>query len=234
LFIGLVTVIPTVIQAGVVNSPHDMSQASWNTRKGVCSPCHSVHNTDPAQIIPLWNHATSAAAFTMYKSPTIQATMGTKPDGASLACLSCHDGTVAINQGIGGLTGGAAEYIEGPFQIGPDLHTTHPISFVFDKALADKDGGLLDPTPGTGYKIGDTIPQLPGTVAPVPATWSGTSLTGKAIGDVLLTAQKVQCTSCHDPHKQIGSAPSSGIMVKISGTDASSRGSLICRNCHLK
>jgi len=44
----------------------------------------------------------------------------------------------------------------------------------------------------------------------------------------------VQCSSCHDVHKQVGSAPTSGIMVKISGTDSSARGSLICRNCHIK
>jgi hypothetical protein len=44
----------------------------------------------------------------------------------------------------------------------------------------------------------------------------------------------MQCTSCHDPHKLIGSAPSSGIMVKISGSDVNNRGSLICRTCHIK
>jgi hypothetical protein len=239
LLLGLMAAIPAVAQAGVVNSPHDLSQASWNTRKGVCSPCHSAHHTDTAQLAPLWSHATSQASFTMYNagsspSGTLDATLPSKPDGASLACLSCHDGTVAVNQLIGGQSGATAEFIDPAAQIGPDLHTTHPISFVYDKALADKDGFLLDPTPMTGYKIGSTIPQLPGVVAPVPATWSGTSLTGKSIGEALLTDQKMQCSSCHDVHKQVGSAPTSGILVKISGNDASSRGSLICRNCHIK
>jgi hypothetical protein len=44
----------------------------------------------------------------------------------------------------------------------------------------------------------------------------------------------MECTSCHDPHKMVGSSPSSGIMLKISGTDLYGRGDLICRNCHLK
>jgi hypothetical protein len=37
-------------------------------------------------------------------------------------------------------------------------------------------------------------------------------------------------------HKLIGSAPTSGIMVKISGQDSGTptRGSLICRTCHIK
>jgi hypothetical protein len=235
----MVAAMPVLAQAGVVNSPHDFSQKTWNTRRGVCSPCHQAHHTDDAQLIPLWAHATSQASFTMYnagtpKSATLDAVIPSKPDGASLACLSCHDGTVAVNQGIGGQIGATLEYIDASAQIGPDLHTTHPISFVYDKALADKDGFLLDPTPVTGYKIGDTIPQLPGVAAPVPATWSGTSLTGKTIGEALVPGGKMQCSSCHDAHKQDGSSPTSGIMIRISGSDVNLRGSLMCRNCHIK
>ncbi len=239
LLIGMVAALPVVANAGIVGSPHDFSQQTWNTRKGVCTPCHQAHNTDPDQLAPLWAHATSQATFTMYnagtpKSTTLDATMGTRPDGASLACLSCHDGTVAVNQGIAGQIGATSQYIESGGQIGPDLHTTHPISFVYDKALADKDGFLLDPTPVTGYKIGDTIPQLPGVVAPVPTSWSGSSMTGRTIGEALLINQKMQCSSCHDVHKQEGSSATSGIMAKISGSDSSGRGSLLCRNCHIK
>lgn len=239
LLLGVVAALPVMANAGIVGSPHDFSQATWNTRKGACTPCHQAHHTDTDQTAPLWSHATSEATFTMYnagtpQSSTLDATIPARPDGASLACLSCHDGTVAINQGISGMIGSTAAYIDDAAKIGTDLHTTHPISFVYDKALADKDGFLLDPTPVTGYKIGDTIPQLPGVVAPVPATWSGTSLTGKTIGEALLINQKMQCSSCHDVHKQEGSAATSGIMVRISGTDSSGRGSLICRNCHIK
>ena len=56
----------------------------------------------------------------------------------------------------------------------------------------------------------------------------------KTIDQALLINHKMECASCHDVHKQIGSAPTSGIMVKISGNDASGRGSLICRSCHNK
>lgn len=230
LLVGLVVVIPAVAQAGIVNSPHDFSQASWNTRRGVCSPCHQAHNTDPKQLIPLWAHATSSSTFVPYTSPTMNAAVG-QPSGPSLACLSCHDGTVAVNQGIGGLIGTTPVYIDVGAQIGPDLHTTHPISFIYDSALATADGFLQDPLT---YKIGDPIPNQPGVSPPVPATWQGTSLTGKTIDEVMLTNHRMECSSCHDVHKQQGSAPSSGILIKISGTDASNRGSLICRTCHNK
>lgn len=230
LVIGAALALPTLAQATIIGSPHDLSQASWNTRKGVCSPCHSAHHTDPAQLIPLWSHATSTATFTPYTSPTMQATAG-QPTGTSLACLSCHDGTVAINQLASGQQGPTLEYIDPSAQIGPNLHTTHPISFTYDAALATSDGALNNPDT---YKVGDPVPSA-GNTPPVPATWSGTSLTGKTLNEALLgNNHRMECSSCHDVHKDIGSAPSSGIMIKISGQDTSGRGSTICRNCHLK
>src|SRR5436190_15110279 len=107
---GAALALPSLSQAaiskGVENSPHDFSTnstySSWNTRHGVCSPCHAAHNTDSAQIIPLWSHQTSTGPFTMYSSPTLQASMPSAPAGVSLACLSCHDGTLGINAAIGG------------------------------------------------------------------------------------------------------------------------------------
>src|SRR5262249_2252524 len=145
----------------------------WNTRNGVCSPCHAAHNTDPAQLIPLWTHATSVAPFTMYSSPTLQATMLAAPDGVSLACLSCHDGTLGLNAPVNGLGTNPAYYIDPAAKIGPDLHTTHPISFTYDAALAAADGGVENPTT---YAIGNPKSVLTLNTAPVPSSWSGTSL----------------------------------------------------------
>jgi hypothetical protein len=237
LVIGLAVTLPSLSQAagniGIEGSPHDFSGTNytWNTRHGVCSPCHSAHNTDPAQIAPLWNHATSQGPFTLYSSPSLQATIN-QPAGVSLACLSCHDGTVGINVPIGGLTGtNQPIYIDPSYKIGPDLHVVHPISFTYDAALAASDTQLENPVT---YHIGDPKTLLTVNNAPVPPSWDGTSLTGMTIDRALLVNHQVHCTSCHDPHKMIGSAPSSGIMVKISGSDVTGRGSLICRTCHIK
>ena len=231
---------------GVEGSPHDFSATNgtyggtWASRNGVCSPCHAAHNTDPAQIAPLWSHDTSKATFTPYSSPTFNAGPHA-PSGVSLACLSCHDGTVAVNQSIGGTyTNGNADsrFITDPNAvIGPDLHTTHPISFTYDTALATADGGLELPS----YKIGDPKTRLTIQTAPVPAPsvsvptgWTGTSLTGKRIDEALLINGKMECASCHDVHKMDGSAPSSGILARISGADSDGRGSTMCRTCHVK
>jgi len=231
-------VLPAVVRGqtvnkGVAGSPHDFSLEAWNTRKGVCTACHQVHHTDEAQIVPLWAHKTSASTFTPYSSPTLNAAVGA-PSGVSLACLSCHDGSLAINEGISGPLGGTttlSDKIDPGAQIGPDIHNTHPISFTYDAALATADGGLEDPT---SYKIGDPKPALTHSVAPVPASWSGTSLTGKTINEAMLFNGKMECASCHDVHKMEGSAPSSGILVRISGNDSAGKGSTLCRTCHIK
>lgn len=230
---------------GISGSPHDFSGAitnaaygtpsfAWNNRKGTCSPCHAAHHTDEDQIAPLWIHGTSQAAFVPYTSPTMDATVGA-PSGHSLACLSCHDGTVALNEGINGAvlgnTASPWQYIDDAAKIGPNLHTTHPISFVYNGGLAAADGGLEDPG---SYKIGDPKNSLTVKTAPVPTSWSGTSLTGKTIDEALLFEGKMECSSCHDVHRQEGSSATSGILARISGTDSDGRGSTLCRTCHIK
>ncbi len=232
--LALPSMTQAAINKGIEGSVHDFStNSSWNTRKGVCSACHSAHNTDVNQVAPLWNHATTVGPFIPYTSPTFNAGAH-QPSGHSLACLSCHDGTVAINQGISGVLGtNGPIYIDPDAQIGPDLHNTHPISFTYDSALAAADnGGLEDPAV---YKIGDPKTALTLSVAPVPASgWAGTSLTGKTINEALLIGGQMQCSSCHDVHKQEGSSPESGILVRISGNDSTGRGSTLCRTCHIK
>ncbi|MBI5388268.1 MAG: hypothetical protein HZA90_26690 [Verrucomicrobia bacterium] len=231
--IALALAAPTMVQAagGVAGSPHDLSTNSvWNTRKGVCSPCHTAHNTDPAQAAPLWSHKSSSGTFIPYTSPTMDSVMGS-PGGPSLACLSCHDGTVAINELISGTQGTSLVYIDPGAKVGPDLHTSHPVSIDYGPGHADVARGKLE-NPMT-YKIGDPKPTLTVSVAPVPATWSGASLTGQTINEALLFGGKMECSSCHDVHKQVGSSPTSGILVKISSTDSTGRGDTLCRTCHI-
>jgi hypothetical protein len=237
LAVAALLALPATVRAadnkGIEGSIHDFStNSSWNSRKGVCSPCHSAHHTADVQIAPLWSHGISAGPFIPYDSPSFDAGPN-QPGGHSLACLSCHDGTVAINQSLSGAISGSAGpiYIDSGAQIGPDLHNTHPISFVYDSALAANDGGLEDPSV---YTIGSPKSALTVQTPPVPPSWSGTSLTGKTIDEALLHGGKMECSSCHDVHKQEGSSPSSGILARISGNDADGRGSTLCRTCHIK
>jgi len=70
----------------------------------VCVFCHTPHGgrTDVAGGgAPLWNRALPPKAeFTNYSSPNFDNSQGAEtagPKGVSLACLSCHDGTIALD-----------------------------------------------------------------------------------------------------------------------------------------
>jgi len=73
----------------------------------ICIFCHTPHGGRPevggvSGIAPLWNRRLSdPMAFSPYDSPNFDARdmMGTpgRPKGVSLACLSCHDGAVALD-----------------------------------------------------------------------------------------------------------------------------------------
>ncbi len=124
----------------IANSAHDFSGDTWNSESEQCNVCHTPHNA-LAGVSPLWNHTVTVASFTPYSSSSLDATVAA-PDGASKLCLSCHDGTVAIDS-YGGATGSIN--VSGNDLIGNDLSNDHPISFTYDATLATNDGGLVDP-----------------------------------------------------------------------------------------
>ena len=159
--------------AQISGSEHDFSGQGWGTNE-ICQPCHTPHNASIALPVVLWNHEVTVATYTLYTSPTMNATTG-QPDGVSKACLSCHDGTVALDS-FGGSTG--TNFITGSANFGTDLSNDHPVSFAYDNALATADGGLHPPETQTSG-LGGTI--------------SADMLFG-ALSD------QVECASCHDVH----------------------------------
>jgi predicted CXXCH cytochrome family protein len=160
-------------QTGITGSAHDFSGQGWGTTE-ICEPCHTPHNADASIAdAPLWNHQTTTTVFTLYSSSTLNTTTLTQPDASSKLCLSCHDGTVAL-ENFGGTTNGT-HFISGGNNLGTTLANDHPVSFTYNTALATADGGLFDPATHT------------------------TSL-GGTISNDLLIGGKLQCASCHDVH----------------------------------
>ena len=157
----------------ISGSAHDFSGDAWSGGR-ICMPCHTTHNS-LSTLVPLWNHATSASTFTLYNSVTLNASVG-QPSAASMACLSCHDGTVALDS-FGGNTG--TDFVSGGANFGTDLSNDHPVSFTYDAALATADGGLHDPS----------------------AVASGL---GGTINNDMLLGGKMECASCHDVHNSSG------------------------------
>ncbi|WP_228723318.1 cytochrome c3 family protein [Desulfosediminicola flagellatus] len=159
----------------ISGSAHDFSNKAWSGGE-ICVACHAPHNNIDVVDAPLWNHEVSEAVYVLYSSPTFTADDITQPSGVSKLCLSCHDGTVAVDA-FGGSEGGNT-YLQGRKNLGEDLSNDHPVSFVYDSELATEDGGLFDPE----------------------TTMSGVA--GGTIEEDMLYAGRVECASCHDVHNK--------------------------------
>jgi predicted CXXCH cytochrome family protein len=171
--------------SGLAGSPHDITTAGdGGTGVGVtpdgkiCIACHTPHN-GTSTLAPLWNHAAGGGGHTPYTSGTIDAGDLGAPGGVSLMCLSCHDGSTAIDS-FGSTTG--TVLIVGNALLDTDLQDDHPVSFTYNAGLASSDGGLNDPT---------------GTSSGLPAG-------GNIDDDMLFGAgnDQMECSSCHEVHNE--------------------------------
>ena len=220
----------TVSQAGIVGSAHDFSPSGsytlaatnglarfkWggetNYYNNPCQVCHIPHKSQAYATAhaPLWNQKLSANTYQTYDqagSATFNALGLSVSLGSSVACLSCHDGSVAINQ-TAGYTGTATNSLNGAAVFAPsfaveaiggtDLTKMHPIGVSYSAAL------LADPQ----------LNPVSGTV--MPKMLKGTS-------------QNVECASCHDIHRTIGASAtvSHDLIVDLEGGQ-------LCLTCHNK
>jgi len=230
------TLLPgTANAAGIVGSAHDF-YANTNTwfnglkpvsgnSTNVCSECHTIHHAANPANGPLWVHKASAVTYITYDqagSETFDALGLTVALGSSSkACLSCHDGTVGINEktslqldgttavtntvaGAGGQIVKLTDRII-PVNGGTDLTHTHPIGVNYDDAQAKLPTGELNAKSGT----------FPGTSLTIQQMLKGS---GKS---------QMECSTCHDIHRTRGTATTSGIYTVASGQN-------LCLGCHNK
>jgi len=59
--------------AGLAQSAHDFSSYGWGTT-GICQPCHTSQNASSEPPAVLWNHELATGPYTVYDSPTMNAT----------------------------------------------------------------------------------------------------------------------------------------------------------------
>jgi predicted CXXCH cytochrome family protein len=127
LFLAAWLLRPLPASAQLSGTAHDFSSDGWSGGK-ICVVCHIPHHADAsASAGPLWNHEVSTATYTPYSSPTMSSVPG-QPRGPSKLCLSCHDGTVAVDS-FGGMSG--SDFVTGSAAIGADLSDDHPISILW-------------------------------------------------------------------------------------------------------
>ena len=216
--------------AGIRGSNHDFSGSSWNTAGEnpgeICRVCHAPHDRGldmwlGSEAGLLWNHEMSTASYTMYTSESLAGSIEGQPTGRSKLCLSCHDGTVAIDAFDGRPGGGEdmmMDYAFGGRLVVPspraakdgdnlDLRSHHPISVQYiDNVKIGKAGGLHDPDDATYYDSNKVAR--------------------------FLEFGRVECHSCHDVH-DVSAVPQTQLLR--AGTNiAISAPSALCLTCHNK
>jgi len=163
----------------ITGSAHDFQLAAWNSTGEICITCHTPHNAEAVVGSVLWNHDTTLVTdFEVYTSNTLTATDVGQPSGISKLCLSCHDGTVGLED-FGGNAYATNTPISGDALVGTILSNDHPISFDYTTALSTADPGLRNPSVyevGVGGNTGGTI----------TSQW--------------LNGDQMECSSCHDVH----------------------------------
>ncbi|MFH1321652.1 MAG: cytochrome c3 family protein [Bacteroidota bacterium] len=165
---------PSLVNSqSIVTTVHNLSISGTGGIKAtseaeICIFCHTPHNSRP--VAPLWNRNDPGSSYTLYNSSTMQALPG-QPDGASILCLSCHDGTIALGNVVSRTLditfgGGVTTMPISNSNLSTDLSDDHLISFIYNSPL---DAQIKYPP----------------------------------LSPIALENDKVQCTSCHDPHKNI-------------------------------
>ncbi len=220
LMVGSLLLFPVTINAEIRSTHHDFAYSGLSDE--LCNVCHTPHhaNTTVAPS-PLWNHqVNTAASYTLYSSPTLDA-VATQPTSISKLCLSCHDGTVAIDS-FGGNTG--TYYIRAvtsravPISIGTKLNSHHPVGIRYDSALATQDSKLYNP---------ETTP----------------SGLGGTISHDMLNGDILECSSCHDVHVARGTGSCvdchsdftfPNYYLNTKSLVKSNDGSALCFTCHKK
>jgi len=82
---------------GSLGNPTSTSFFTTNATTEICVFCHTPHHSATASGTPLWNRSVSTTAFTAYGTTIGGTPTDVNQGGATLACLSCHDGVTTFD-----------------------------------------------------------------------------------------------------------------------------------------
>ena len=237
----------------------------------ICVFCHTPHGGDNSAPVPLWNKrlGTNGApagggSYTTYdtlQTPSLDGTVA--PVGSiSMACLSCHDGTQAMDNVInapgsgglvtdgggndgrawswtGGTVGTTGRLTGGAALIGTDLSNDHPIGIQYCGGGLSGSGTAVSGT----CRDGDFRAPQTQLINGNQIFWVDTGGAGKQRTDLPLYQRAtgglgpmVECASCHDPHVSQGQAGPTGT-GQVAGETflrISNASSAVCTACHVK
>lgn len=217
-----------------------MTGGTINDYRETCVYCHTPHNSGTTA--PLWNRELpTASGYQMYSSPNFDSPLPSAPDGISLACLSCHDGTVAVDSIVN-----RPKYHEF-LDVG-----THYRMTIEGEEAADSCGKCHNRREGAFGGLGgahdatvrflqkelrDDHPfSMPFPSRDVDPQFNQPSIIkrdgGRAFPNGVQTYEgdKVQCASCHDIHNP----DEQRLEDRDPFLRASNRNSALCLTCHAK
>lgn len=138
------SLVATSAFAVIKGSKHDMSsggagvayKGTNNAQDQICVYCHTPHNSVSSALIWSRNAITVGTLYDKSVSSTLNFTNPTSIGVTSQLCLSCHDGTLAVDsyKGFAGTTA-----ITNSAKLGTDLTNDHPIGFSYATATVDTD-----------------------------------------------------------------------------------------------
>jgi len=237
----------TSASSGVIKgSKHDLSSggdAQVGAGGEICVFCHTPHGSNTTAAVPLWNKTlTDPSSYTLYNATSSSTIDGdvAAVGSVSLACLSCHDGTQAMDavlnvEGSGGYnasgsggtttmagdittpgTGGAIP------NLNTDLTNDHPVGIEY--------GSLTGDSAQYQALSGTSPQQWVDTTGPGVREKADLTLYDRGDGTA-----RVECATCHDPHNgplDSAGAPdvgAAGTFLRIANTN-----SAVCLTCHIK
>lgn len=248
------------LEPAIVGTGHDLSAMGGTVpNQEICVYCHTPHGGDTAAAAPLWNREIAAApGYDRYSDLNTATLQGSEaPVGSvSLACLSCHDGTQAMDTVINAPGRGTGNFESDPnFTIdgkdgglindlallGTDLRDDHPISIQYGGGGITATNPEADPTDSQGYRTPETDLINENRIWWLPSVQDGVIETGQprrrtdiflytrddVAGQIGTPQPTVECGSCHDPH-----VASADPTIEVDFMRTSNEGSAVCLSCH--
>jgi hypothetical protein len=266
------------VSAGIADTKHNLGSGAGPAGRNqasdtaeICVFCHTPHGGDTAAPVPLWNKRLGAAGvpagggtyitYDTLQTPSLDGSVAAV-GSVSMACLSCHDGTQAMDNIInapgsgnvladgggndgraytwtGSTVNAAGRLSSGPALIGLDLSNDHPIGIQYCGGGLSGTGGTVSGT----CKDGDFVLPQTQVINSNQIFWVDTGGTGKQRTDLPLYQRSsgglgplVECASCHDPHVSSGQAGPAGTSQAAGETflRISNASSAVCTACHVK
>jgi hypothetical protein len=238
--------IPTMASALIANTRHNLTSTGpgavrfTDASADQCKFCHLVHDANPTNGT-LWARAAPTGVGFTSPNATSDGTLLDATNAAlgagSQKCLSCHDGTVALNvvvnnvgvtqvvantiaAGANVVAGGGGQQLRGSTYLA-NLNGQHPVGIPF----AGQTNSLAVANEYGTASVAGCQPGVPVCVAGATTPTAGAYL--RLYGAA--GAYQVECGSCHEPHTENvgGNFP---FFLRVPGTITNGR----CGGCHRK